>query len=103
MKSSTLKQLPTPAVTTSEGCLPGLASPEVEPATPGNLPYILPSSDWWVRQSAKQVMDADGQPLGFRHQLMHGRKVVRTGIGADFARTFREQASFLNGRSQRAQ
>lgn len=48
-------------------------------------------------------MDADGQPLGFRHQLMHGRKVVRTGIGADYARTFREQADFLNAMDKHAQ
>jgi len=83
--------------------LPGLAPTSSDPDAPAQQPNTSPSPGWWVRRSAKQVTDADGQPLGFRHQLMHGRKVVRTGIGADYARTFREQASFLNGRNQRCQ
>jgi hypothetical protein len=33
---------------------------------------------------------------------MRGRKIVRTGVGADYARTFREQADFLNQKDARA-
>jgi hypothetical protein len=103
MKSSISKQTSTPAVTSLEGYLPGLAQPEGEIEAPGHPPAPGPFSGWWVRRSAKQITDAAGQPVGFRHQLMHGREVVKSGVGADYARTFREQASFLNGRSQRAQ
>ncbi len=103
MIPSTSKQSPTPAVTTPEEYLPGLAPPEVGFEAPGHPPETIPSSGWWVRRSAKQVTDAAGQPVGFRHQLMHGRKVVRTGFGSGYARTFREQAYFLNALGKRAQ
>lgn len=83
--------------------LPGLAPSCSEPDEIIHPPNTSPSSGWWVRRSVKQVTDAAGQPLGFRHQLMHGRKVVRTGIGADYARTFRQQADFLNSMDKRAQ
>lgn len=96
MKSSTSKQLPTPAVITLEGYLPGFAPPEVGIETPGHPPDTRPRSGWWVKRSAKQVLNAAGQPVGFRHQLMHGREVVKSGVGADSGRTFRQQADFLN-------
>lgn len=86
----------------SETYLPGLDPTEVGSETPGHPPDTSPSSGWWVKRSANQVTDAAGQPVGFRHQLMHGRKVVRTGVGADYARTFREQADFLNQKDARA-
>jgi hypothetical protein len=76
--------------------LPGLDPGEVGTSAPGHQPEAIPRTGWWVKRSAKQVTDAAGQPVGFRHQLMHGRQVARTGVGADCARTFRRQAEFLN-------
>jgi hypothetical protein len=96
MRTSRSKQLPSIVVTSLEGYLPGLDPTEVGSETPGHTPETTPSSGWWVKRSAKQVTDAAGQPVGFRHQLMHGRQVARTGVGADCARTFRRQAEFLN-------
>lgn len=52
---------------------------------------------WWVRSSAQQKLcPTTGRPLGFRHALMQGSKVVRSGVGADVARAFIAQAEFLN-------
>lgn len=52
---------------------------------------------WWVRRSVQQKLcPATGRPMGFRHSLMHGSKVVRSGVGADAARAFTAQAQFLN-------
>lgn len=52
---------------------------------------------WWVRSSAQQKLcTVTGRPLGFRHSLMNGSKVVRSGVGADAARAFTAQAEFLN-------
>jgi hypothetical protein len=51
---------------------------------------------WWIRTSAKQVLNAAGRPVGFKHHLMHGRKVMMSGTGADAARTFAAQVAFLN-------
>jgi hypothetical protein len=48
-------------------------------------------------------MNAAGQPVGYRHQLMHGRKVMGSGVGADYARTFSRQAEFMNTRDERVQ
>jgi hypothetical protein len=76
--------------------LPGLDPSEERPETPGHTPETTLRTGWWVKRSAKQVTDAAGQPVGFRHQLMHGRVVVRTGVGADYARTLSRQADFLN-------
>lgn len=102
MRTSRSKQLPTPAVTSLKGYLPGLDPSEGRPETPGYPPETTSRTGWWVKRSVNQVTDAAGQPVGFRHQLMHGRKVVRTGVGADYARTFREQADFLNQKDARA-
>ena len=54
---------------------------------------------WWVRTSATQVLDAAGTPAGYKHSLMRGRKVVKTGTGADAGRRLRAEADFLNARS----
>jgi hypothetical protein len=61
-----------------------------------------PSTNWWVRSSAKQVVCPNtGEPRGFKHSLMHGKKVVMSGGGADSGRTFRAQAEFLNNHEHR--
>lgn len=44
-------------------------------------------------------MNAAGQPVGYRHQLMHDRMAIKSGVGADCARTFAQQALFLNSRT----
>lgn len=52
---------------------------------------------WWVRSSAKQERSTTtGEPLGFRHSLMRGKRAVTSGIGADAARKFAAQAAFFN-------
>jgi hypothetical protein len=38
--------------------------------------------------------------MGFRYQLMFGRKVVHSGVGADAGRTFRAQADYFNTSGQ---
>ena len=83
----------------SEAFLPGLAPPEVG-VDPPSRQHDTTSSDWWVRRSAHQVMNAAGQPVGYRHQLMHGHKIIKSGVGADCGRTFRQQAEFLNTRDE---
>jgi len=102
MQSSKSKQHPAPTVASSDDYLPGLAPLECDAESPGYEPDTTNRSGSWVRRSAKQVTDAAGLPVGYRHQLMHGRVVVRTGIGSDYARTFREQADFLNSRCAQA-
>jgi hypothetical protein len=89
-------------IASSEAFLPGLnpSNEEADPTT--HPPEAIPRSGWWVKRSAKQVTDAARQPVGFRHQLMHGRDVVRTGVGADCARTLRQQADFLNQQDVRS-
>jgi hypothetical protein len=62
-----------------------------------NPPEFDSHGRWWVRSSAQQKLcPSTGRPLGFRHALMHGSKVVRSGVGADAARSFTAQAEFLN-------
>lgn len=78
--------------------LPGLALSD-SGADPSACETKAPNSGWWVRRSRKQVMGDAGQPVGFRHQLMHNHEVVKTGVGADSGRTFRQQATFLNARA----
>ena len=51
---------------------------------------------WWVRSSAAQVLDSTGAPAGFKHSLMWGRTVVKTGTGADASRRLRAEADFIN-------
>ena len=77
--------------------LPGLALFD-SGANPSACVTKAPNSGWWVRRSTTQVVDGAGQPIGFRHQLMHNREVIKTGVGADSGRTFRLQATFLNAR-----
>jgi hypothetical protein len=58
-----------------------------------------PPLRWWVRTSATQVISPkSGQPLGFKHTLMNGNKVVCSGVGADAGRTLQTQAEFMNSR-----
>ena len=59
-------------------------------------------SGWWVRTSSKQFVSAAGLPAGFRHQLMRGRKVVTSGIGADAHRTLSAQAAYANRLAERS-
>lgn len=101
MKALQSKQLHPPAAT-SERYLPGLSPFECGTELTDFKHDTISRSGWWVRRSQKQIMDAAGQPVGFRHQLMDGRTVVRTGVGADNGRAFREQADFLNRRDKSA-
>jgi len=62
-----------------------------------------PSADWWVQTSDTQTLDRDGQPVGFRHQLMHGtRKEGKPGVGVDAGRKLRAQAAMLNSQISEA-
>lgn len=90
-------------IAASAAYLPGLAPREGEIETPSHPPNSNRCSGLWVRRSAKQVTNADGQPTGFCHHLMRGRKVIRSGIGADCARMFQQQAVFLNQQDVRPQ
>lgn len=80
----------------SEAFLPGLAPSECGAETPGHQSDTTSRSGWWCRRFAEQILNSVGQPIGYRHQLMHGRKVVITGVGADFGRALSLQADFLN-------
>jgi hypothetical protein len=80
--------------------LPGLTPSNAE-ADPTCHQLDTPSAGWWVKRSAKQTTNAAGQPIGYRHQLMHGRKVISSGVGADCGRTFSLQADFLNAQGAR--
>lgn len=101
MRSSKSIRRTAPAVASTEDYIPGLAPLEGGTETPGHH-LASPSSGWWVKQSAEQTINAAGQPIGYRHQLIHGRKVITSGVGADFGRTFSRQADFLNAQSTRA-
>ena len=100
MRSSKSIRPPVPAVASTEDFIPGLAPLEGGAGPPGHQSDTTSRSGWWVRRSAKQVTDAAGLPVGYRHQLMHGRKVIKSGVGADSGRTFRQQAEFLNTRDE---
>lgn len=78
-----------------ESLLPGFAPSNAEADSTSHQSDTT-RSGWWVRRSAEQVMNSVGQPIGYRHQLMHGRQVISTGVGADSGRTFLQQAEFLN-------
>jgi hypothetical protein len=66
------------------------------------MPLAAPSSGvrtgWWIKTSPEQLAGARGQPAGFRHGLMFGNRLVKSGTGADEGRTFRAQVDFLNAR-----
>lgn len=100
MQLSTSYQHAITTVATATDFLPGLAPPHGVDDQPGQHP-VTPGSGWWVKRSTRQTVDAAGQPAGFRHQLMLGRKTVKTGTGADCGRTFSQQADFLNSRDSR--
>jgi hypothetical protein len=99
MRTSKPKQHPAPTVASLEDYLPGLAPSEGGAETPGHQPDTDNRSGWWVRRSAKQVTNSAGMPAGYRHQLMHGRNITASGVGSDYARTFREQADFQNAKN----
>lgn len=78
--------------------LPGFASIQYPCPT---SPAIYPDGtcpEYWVRTSDEQTLDKYGHPIGFRHQLMRGKKTVRyhKGTGADTLRTLRAQATYFN-------
>lgn len=85
----------------SEAFLPGL-TPSNEEVDPTSHHLDTPSAGWWVRRSAKQTINAAGQPIGYRHHLMHGRKVISSGVVVDFGRKVRLQADYQNTRDERA-
>jgi hypothetical protein len=84
----------------SEAFLPGLSPSDGGAGSPGHQSDTISRTGWWVRRTDRQKLDAAGQPAGYRHQLMHGRKVISTGVGADFARTIQQQADFQNAKDQ---
>lgn len=83
----------------SEAFLPGMAPSECGAETASHQPDSTTQSGWWVHHSVEQVRNSVGQPGGYRHQLMHGRRAIKSGVGADCARTFQQQADFLNARN----
>lgn len=101
MRSSKSIRRTAPTIASTEGYIPGLAPLECGTETPGHH-LASPSSGWWVRRSAHQNINAAGQPIGYRHQLMHGRKVISFGVGADCARTFQRQADYQNTHDEQA-
>ena len=86
----------------AHGWLPGLAACTSRggglPAPQGAGAGPHRAAAWSVRSSDKQVSDKHGQPAGFRHQLLWGKMIIKSGIGADWHRTFSTQAAFLNER-----
>lgn len=99
MRSPRSRRRTAPAFATSEDYIPGLAPPDGDVEAPTLEPDPA-SPGWWVKRSALQRTDAAGHPAGFQHQLMHGSKTINTGFGADCARTFRQQADFMNAKNQ---
>jgi hypothetical protein len=99
MRSSKSIRRTAPTIASTEDYIPGLTPLEGGTETP-NHHLASPSAGWWVKQSAKQTIDAAGQPSSYRHQLMYGRKVISSGVGVDCGRTFRAQADFQNARDQ---
>ena len=87
-----------PTIATPEAYLPGFAPPDIEVNPPGTA-ADTPRPDWWVKRSAKQTVDVAGQPVGFKHTLMYGSKIIRSGTGANPGRAFMRQAEFLNSKS----
>lgn len=66
--------------------------PPVKSASPDVSPLR-----WWVRTSPSQVVSPKSKlPLGFKHTLMNGNKVVCSGVGADAGRTLQTQAGYMN-------
>lgn len=100
MRSSKSIRPTVPAVASTEDFIPGLAPLEGGAETPGHQSDTTSRSGWWVRRSARQKQDAAGRPAGYWHQLMLGHKIIKSGVGADCGRTFRQQAEFLNTRDE---
>ena len=101
MKKSRSSRHAVPTVNSSEDYLTGLAPSDGDADQLKQQP-ACPCPGWWVKRSARQVLDKAGQPTGYRHYLMQGKKSTSYGVGADCARTFRKQAEFLNARDERA-
>lgn len=95
MKRANHRRRPAPLDAPSHAYLPGFAPPGREAELP-ETPAGTPGPGWWVKRSETQLADSAGQPVGFKHQLMHGSSAVKSGTGADCARTFLSQAEFLN-------
>ena len=55
-----------------------------------------PAAGWWVRSGKKQKLDKFGNPSGFTHELMFGKRRIKSGRGTDDRRQFETQAAFLN-------
>lgn len=77
--------------------LPGLAPSEPGTTTPVVVTEATRAS-WWVKSTDAQVVASSGQRRGFRHQLMHRGRVIQSGSGADYRRTFESQAAYFNER-----
>ncbi len=84
------------AAIVDEPCPPGISIIKEGNQPPSPVALNGDRAGWWIRTSAKQTLDTAGQPVGFKHRLMHGRKAIMSGTGADAARTFAAQAEFLN-------
>ncbi len=76
--------------------LPGIPTSQATWQPASHLAANFDHAGWWVKSSPVQLLNALGQPIGFKHSLMRGRDVVKTGIGADAYRTFLAQAIHAN-------
>lgn len=75
--------------------LPSLVISEAR-LDPSQTEAVSKHLSWWVKSSATQELDASGLPLGFKDTLMFNHRAIQSGIGADKARAFKLQVSFLN-------
>lgn len=83
---------------TSDALLPGFDSIQSPCSTSSACPDQM-GQEYWVRTSDKQTLNRRGDPSGYRHQLMRGKKTVpyHRGTGADALRTLMAQAMYFNG------
>ena len=79
--------------------LPGFAASETRP-DPSGSEAMSTRMGWWVKTSATQELNAAGQPRGFKHTLMCGKRSVESGVGADAGRRLLALAEFANTRKQ---
>ena len=87
--------------------LPGLFG-ENDNSTPLTLgdsgdAFVAKSGGYWVRRSTKQRADEFGRPAGYRYELMLASRVVQSGTGGNFRRSFLATALFLNSKQPRPQ
>ena len=65
--------------------------------------FVAKSNGYWVRRSAQQRADDFGRPEGYRYELMLAGRVVQSGTGGNFRRSFLASATFLNSKQPHPQ